>query len=180
MRLHMLIPVALVCLLASCGGNDIQQVRKVSRDTEFPVETGRNVTINYTDSGFLKARVFTPLMERYASDDKQYTEMTKGITIYFLTKDKKVESYLKSKYAIRYDRDKKMIARNDVVLVNIKGDTMRTEELLWNEATQRISSEKSVRITTKDEIIIGDGFESNAEFTQYKIFRIRGTVNLKN
>ena len=37
-----------------------------------------------------------------------------------------------------------------------------------------------VKITTADEIIFGDGFESNQDFTKYKIFKIRGTISLKN
>jgi hypothetical protein len=72
-----------------------------------------------------------------------------------------------------------MIARNDVILVNSKGDTLNTEELIWEEAKQTIHSDKYVRITTKDEIIMGEGFESNTEFTKYKIFSIRGTISLK-
>jgi LPS export ABC transporter protein LptC len=154
--------------------------QKVMNDrSSLPLETGKNIYISYTDSGLIKAKVYAPLLERYASADKQETVMQKGITAYFYGKNQTVESYLKSKYAVRYDREKKMIARNDVVLVSRKGDTLNTEELIWDEVKQRIHSDKYVRITTKDEIIMGDGFESNTEFTQYKIFSIRGVISLK-
>ena len=145
----------------------------------MPIETGHIVQINYTDSGMTRARLFAPLMERYSNDEKNYTEMKKGITAYFLNKNRKVDSYLRAKYAIRYDRDKKMVAKNDVVLVNTKGDTLNTELLNWDEQTQRIYSDKAVRITTPDEIIMGEGFESNTEFDRYKIFKIKGTISLK-
>jgi hypothetical protein len=72
-----------------------------------------------------------------------------------------------------------MVARNDVVVLNIAGDTLRTEELIWEEATQRVHSDKFVRITTKTEIIMGDGFESDITFKNPKIYKIRGIVNLK-
>ena len=145
----------------------------------MPVETGHIVQINYTDSGIMKARLFAPLMERYSNDEKNYTEMKKGITAYFFNKNRKIDSYLKAKYAIRYEREKRMVAKNDVVLVNTKGDTLNTELLNWDEQIQRIYSDKAVRITTPDEIIMGEGFESNTEFNAYKIFKIKGTISLK-
>jgi len=164
--------------ITSCN-DDVEKVRVVTEKNKLPIETGYTIQINYTDSGFPRARLFAPLMERFANDEKNYTEMRKGITAYFFNKNRKVDSYLKAKYAIRYDREKRMTARNDVVLVNNKFDTLNTEELNWDETTQRIYSDKAVRITTPDEIIIGEGFESNTEFDKYKIFKIKGTISLK-
>lgn len=179
-----MVPAFRICFLLcaaaliSCN-DDIEKVKVVTSKNTLPIETGHNVQINYTDSGLPKARVFAPILERYNNEEKNYTEMRKGITAYFFNKDRRVDSYLKAKYAIRYEREKRMVAKNDVVLVNNKGDTLKTELLNWSEQTQRISSDQYVRIITPDEIITGDGFESNTEFTQYRIFKIRGTVRIK-
>ncbi len=167
-----------VIVLFACN-NDTKEAKLVAADRILPVETGKDVTINYTDSGFTKAKVKAPLLERYATEEKNYTEMRNGINVDFLNRNGMVESFLKAKYAIRYDREKRMIARNDVVVLNIDGDTLRTEELVWEEATQRVHSNKFVRITTKTEIIMGDGFESDITFKNPKIYKIRGIVNLK-
>jgi LPS export ABC transporter protein LptC len=171
--------VLLTCII-SCTSDEVNE-KVMNERINLPLETGKNIYITYTDSGFTKAKVFAPLLERYANDERQETVMQKGITAYFYNVNtaNQVESYLKSKYAVRYDREKKMIARNDVVLVSRKGDTLNTEELIWDEVKQKIYSDKFVRITTKDEIIMGDGFESNTEFTQYKIYSIRGVISLK-
>ncbi len=165
-------------LLASCGGEDVERVKVMVERHDLPVETGKNIIINYTDSGYVKSKVFAPVLQRYASVDKYETVMPAGITAYFLDKTEKVESFLKSKYAVRYDKERRMVAKNDVILVNIKGDTLRTELLNWDEQTQRIHTDQFIRITTPTQIIMGDGLESNTEFTQYKIFKIRGTINL--
>jgi LPS export ABC transporter protein LptC len=166
-----------VVVFASCT-DDIEKVRIVTSKNLMPVETGENVQINFTDSGYCKARLFAPLLERYSNEEKNYSEMRKGITAYFFNRNRKVDSYLKARYAISYDKEKRMVARNDVVMVNIDGDTLNTELLNWDQQTQRISSDKHVRITTPEEVIIGEGFESNTEFTQYRIFKIRGTVKV--
>lgn len=165
-------------VLFACS-NNTEDAKLVAAERILPIETGKDVIINYTDSGFTKARVKAPLLERYATEDKNYTEMRKGINVDFLNKTGSVESFLKAKYAIRYDREKRMIARNDVVVLNVEGDTLRTEELTWEESTQRVHSNKFVRITTKTEIIMGDGFESDITFKNPKIYKIRGIVNLK-
>ena len=148
-------------------------------NTTLPVETGKDVEITYTDSGLPKALVKAPLLERYASGSKNFTEMKKGIKVTFLTRTQEVESFLTANYAIRYDKKKLMTARNNVVVRNVNGDTLRTEELHWDEQTQRVSSNKFVTITTKDEIIMGDGFESDVSFRNPRIFKIRGIINLK-
>lgn len=169
--------ILIVCVVSCTSEEATQQV--MNERINMPLETGKNIYLTYTDSGYTKAKLFAPLLERYANDERQETVMQKGITAYFYQKNNVVESFLKAKYAIRYDREKRMIARNDVVLVSRKGDTLNTEELIWDEVKQKIYSEKFVRITTKDEIIMGDGFESNTEFTKYKIFSIRGVISLK-
>jgi LPS export ABC transporter protein LptC len=168
-----------VLLVLQACTNESDKDKVMNERINLPIETGKNIYITYTDSGLTKAKVFAPILERFATETRNETVMKNGITAYFYSKDGKIDSYLKSKFAVRYDREKKMIARNDVILVNSKGDTLNTEELIWEEAKQTIHSDKYVRITTKDEIIMGDGFESNTEFTKYKIFSIRGTISLK-
>jgi LPS export ABC transporter protein LptC len=175
--LQIVIALVVVCLYA-CTSDEVTETVMNER-INLPLETGKNIYVTYTDSGYTKAKLFAPLLERYSNDERQETVMQKGITAYFYERNHTVESFLKAKYAIRYDREKRMLARNDVVLVSRKGDTLNTEELIWDEVKQKIYSDKFVRITTKDEIIMGDGFESNTEFTNYKIYSIRGVISLK-
>lgn len=164
--------------LVACGPKeeDFKKIPSVIYD--LPVEVGNNVSIAYTDSGFLKAKLFAPLLERYASDARNQTEMKDGITAYFYSQEGKVNSYIKSKYAVRDERDRTITARKDVNVVNNKGDTLRTEELIWDEKTDRIYSDKSVRITSPDKIILGTGFESNTAFTKFRVLNITGIISL--
>lgn len=181
MKLRVVTAIVASCfflVLHSCSTPE-EQSKALVNDKVLPVETGKDVEILYTDSGLPKAKVKAPLLERYAGGEKNYTEMRKGISIRFLKPNQETESFLTANYAIRYDLDKKIIARNKVVVRNVDGDTLRTEELLWNEATQRVSSDKYVTITTKDELIMGDGFESDISFKNPKIYKIRGIINLK-
>jgi LPS export ABC transporter protein LptC len=104
--------------------------------------------------------------------------MKKGITAYFFTNNK-ITSYIKSKYAVRDDRARTMTVKDSVIVVNIKGDTLRTETLVWSEKTNKINTNDAVKITTPTETIYGEGLESNTDFSTYKIFKIKGIINLK-
>ena len=55
---------------------------------------------------------------------------------------------------------------------------MNTEQLIWDIGQKRIISDAFVKITTADEIIYGDGLESNQEFTKYIIKNIKGIISV--
>ena len=44
----------------------------------------------------------------------------------------------------------------------------------------RIFTEEYVKITTPDEIIYGDGLESNETFSKYQIKNIRGSISVNS
>ncbi len=165
-------------LFVACGPKDAEIKKAASIIYDLPVEVGSNVSIVYTDSGFLKAKLFAPLLERFASEARNQTEMADGITAYFYDQNGHVTSYIKSKYAVRDERERSITVRNDVNVINNKGDTLRTEELIWDERADRIYSEKFVRITSPDKIIMGSGFESNTAFTKFRVLNITGIISL--
>jgi LPS export ABC transporter protein LptC len=90
------------------------------------------------------------------------------------------ENQLDANYAISHENEKIIEVRNDVRLENVKGERLNTEKLTWNQASKKIYTDQFVKITTPDEVIYGDGFESNQNFTEYKIFKIRGILSLKD
>lgn len=108
--------------------------------------------------------------------ENPYIEMPKGFQANFFDDSMRVKSKLTADYGIRYERDQKMEARKNVVVVNEKGETLNTEHLIWDERTEKLKSDEFVKITTKGEIIMGTGFEANQDFSKYKIFNIKGTI----
>ena len=72
-----------------------------------------------------------------------------------------------------------MEAKDDVVVVNDKGEVLNTEHLIWLKDSAKIYTEEFVKFTTEDEIIMGDGMEANQDFTKWKIYNITGIINIK-
>jgi LPS export ABC transporter protein LptC len=166
----------LVVILSSCE-NDIATVNLITSKSQLPVESGKEVEIIYSDSARIKMKLTSPQIDHYTGK-KPYIEFPIGVVVEFYDRNMKVTSRLSAKYAIRRETDKVMEAKQNVVVVNEKGETLNTEHLIWDEQKDLIYTEEFVKITTKDQILFGDGLESNQEFTKYKIKNIKGTINL--
>lgn len=168
--------VLCTAVLSSCE-NDIEKITLITGKQELPVESSENLTILYSDSARVKVKITTPKLTRIASENP-VTELPKGMLVEFYDSDMKISSTLQARYALRKDLESIMEAKNDVVVVNAKGEKLNTEHLIWNEKTSKIYSDKFVKITTPDKIIYGNGFEANQDFTSYKIFNIKGTITI--
>lgn len=156
---------------------DRQKANYLQSDTVYP-ERATGVVISVTDSGHKIAEIITPLMERY-SGKNPYMEMTKGLKGLFYNKQGIKENQLDAEYGISHQNEKIIEVRKNVRLENVKGEQLSTEKLTWNQATQKIYTDQFVKITTPDEVIYGEGFESNQNFTEYRIFKISGILSLK-
>ena len=166
-------------ILVACE-NDIEKVKIITGKKAIPVERGKVVEILYSDSAKIKARLLAKELNRF-TEKQPYIEMPKGIRMYFYDANQKVNSTLTSEYAkvLQFPDNNIMEAKRKVVVVNEKNETLNTEHLVWNQKEETIVSDAFVTITTKDEIIMGDGLESNQSFTKYKIKKMKGTINLK-
>jgi LPS export ABC transporter protein LptC len=164
--------------LLGCTELDTTAYRNKRRDSIVTKEFAEKISIDYTDSGKIRARVFSPLLVAVKQVRKPYMEMPKGLKVDFYEADGDIQSYLTAEYGISYPDSKKVIVRRDVEILNVKGERLNTEELMWDQATGRIYTNKFVEITSKDQIITGQGLESNQSFTDWEILNVIGTLNV--
>jgi LPS export ABC transporter protein LptC len=149
-------------------------------DTLLFTQEGSNVTINYNDSGRLKAKIFAKQLIGYKKDGNDIVRMPKGVTGNFYNDDGKVESYLSAEKGISYQTQKITEVSQNVVVMNNKGEKLNTEKLIWDQKKQIIYTDKFVRITTKNEILTGEGMESKQDFSDWVIKKPRGVINIQD
>lgn len=169
--------VLLVLMTAACE-NDIEKVKLLTSQAVLPVESATGVEIIYSDSARLKAKIMAPELNRF-SGTNNYIELPKGVKLEFYDQQMHITSTMTADHAIRKEREMIVEARRNVVVVNEKNEKLNTEHLVWNERTKKIYSEEFVKITTPDEIIYGNGFEADQDFSRYKIKNIKGTITVK-
>ena len=177
-----LLPLTIVIImLSSCGDYASKNVAKMLKaDTMLFTQEGRNVTINYNDSGRLKAKIFAKQLIGYKKDGNDIVRMPKGVTGNFYNDEGKVESYLSAEKGISYQTQKITEVSQNVVVMNNKGEKLNTEKLIWDQKKQIIYTDKFVRITTKNEILTGEGMESKQDFSDWVIKKPRGVISIQD
>ncbi|MCB0408633.1 MAG: LPS export ABC transporter periplasmic protein LptC [Flavobacteriales bacterium] len=174
-----LIPIIFIIgILYSCE-NDIDEVNAITADANQPIRTGKDVELIYSEKANAKIKVKAPQMKEFAGE-KNYMEMPAGIEVFFYDSLQKVTTTLTANYAINRVSENIMEAKNDVIVINEKGEKLNTEHLVWIQDSAKIYSDEFVKITTADEILMGDGLEANEDFTKYKILKLKGIINLKD
>lgn len=174
-----------VCIsLYSCE-NDIEEVNTITNanNTKLPVESTTQAVILYSDSAHIQMKITAAKIDRYIAE-KSYFEMPKGVHVTFFKIYPEVETELKADYAVGFSNvnggiDSMEVKRN-VIVVNEKGDKLNTEKLIWDTRTKKIYSNEFVKITTKEEVIWGNGLDAEEDFSKYEIRQVKGQINIKD
>ncbi len=168
-------------VFAACTDFSEKKARLKSADSLLMNrEVAEDAEITYTDSGLLRARIKAPLMEGIRQAKQPFIEMPKGLNAEFYDTDGSVSSYVTSEYGIYKQNEKTILLRRNVQVMNVKGEKLETEKLIWNQGTAKIYTDEFVKITTADEIIMGDGMTANQNFTNWSIRNVSGTIQLNN
>lgn len=166
---------------AACknSDDDIDKVRGVKKMKIK--DKASDVTLYYSDKGQVKAVVHATEMFRNEAADPAYTEIRNGLKVEFLNDSLGVESTLTARSARIFEGESNVIVREQVVVVNKKGERLETEEIVWNQRLDKFYTNKNVVIRTPpDQVMNGTGLEANADFSWYKITRLRGNISVEN
>jgi len=176
-------PKTIFCILAliilvSCE-KKIGTIKKSDIES-MPSQIARDFETIYSDSGLIQLIMRSPLMERYTDRKSPYSEFRKGIEVLFYDGRGEPVATLKSKYA-RYTEDKKIWELKDsVTAVNEKKEILETELLYWDQQKELVYTDRFVRITSDEQIVMGTGLEADPRFTRWKIRNVSATIYLKD
>ena len=168
----------MLALIASCS-NEQAEAPNITRD-QLGIEKGKEVEIVYSDSARVKVRVTGPTMLYYTGRDEPKQVFPDGTVTYFYDEFQQEMSVLTGKYAIRDEKNRRVIIRDSVVWESKTDGRLETSELIWDEATNVIRSTKYTRITREKETISGFNFETDDKLTHWRILAPRGNFNVGN
>lgn len=164
-------------LLLSCR-SDLESIKTLNDTESTPGMVAVKSEVIYTENGVPVAKVIAPVTKHFQFAKEPYTEFPDGISVYTFVDGKVVESYLTSKYALYYDKKKLWDVRYNVVAMNRKGEILNTEQLFWDEQKKLIYSDASVKITTAEGVIFGEGFTADEQLEDIEIKNSSGIIYL--
>lgn len=169
------ITIALCGTLVSCE-NDIEKVKKFSTGEDLPAVYAEGYEVLFSDSTVITSKLQTPEMIIHDTEKEPYTEFPQGVIITRYDRNMNITSYITSRYAKYFQSEERWEAKNNVVAINQRGDTLKTEYLIWDKKKAKIYSDQFVRIIQKDQETTGTSFESNQDFTEYTFKNLKGQM----
>ena len=175
-----LIPVmaAITLFLFSCE-NKSETVPRLNL-LSLPTQSVKQFETVYSDSGKIELIMRSPLMEQFDNSGDPYYEFRQGIHVDVFDGQDEPTGSVTSKYA-KYTRSANLWELKDsVVVINEKNDMLETEVLFWDQGKDLIYSDRFVRFTNEDQIVMGTGFESDSHLRKRKIRKVSATIYLKD
>lgn len=162
-------------LLFACS-NEQQQPSTTATDTgeavELPDQESWESTIMLTRDGKRMAEVWAGYLASY--NKRNETVLKDSVHVDFYDREGRHKSVLTSREGIVDNRTKNLTAIGNVVVVSDSGIVLETEELMWDNQKQKITSDVSVKFTTLIDTLIGDSFVSDPDLVNYEIKNARG------
>lgn len=140
------------CFVVSCE-NDVKVVTDFTKKVVMK-EEAINVESLLSQEGKLKAKLKAPLMIRVFADTV-YAEFPKSLHCDFYDDNTIIESWLDSKYGKYYENIGKVYLRDSVVVITVKGDTLRSPDLWWDQNTKMFYTDKPALYSGPDKRITG-------------------------
>jgi len=162
-------------LLFSCE-NDIQKVKEFADIQNQPSITAEGFESIFSDSTIIRYKLNTPKLVYQDEADPPYIEYPLGVHIEKYDARMNITASIRANYAKYFSKEERWEAKNNVVAINASGDTLKTEQLLWDENKGKIYSDEFVKIIRADQIMTGIGLEANQDFSNWKIKNPKGTI----
>lgn len=172
--------IVMLFLFSSCSANKKQLANAIRNRDSLPVMRTLGVSTLVSDSGITRYRVNTKQWLIYDRKNPPYWAFEKGVYLEKFDSLYHVEASIKADTAYYFDREKLWRLKGHVVIKSLKGEKFETTELFWNQQTQKVYSDKYIRIQQQDKIITGYGFESNQQLTLYTIHNSGGIFPVKD
>lgn len=165
------------CLFILGCENDEREINALT-DKRTMVEEAKKIDVLFSQQGQLRARLKAPLMLRYQEDTVR-VDFPNSLHVDFFDSTRRVESWLDARFGRYYENYNRVLLKDSVKVINIKGDTLTTPELWWDQNARKFYTDSTVRIVTKDKRIRGGkGLEAGQDLTWYTIRQPTGTIQV--
>jgi LPS export ABC transporter protein LptC len=171
----------LFCLLLfGCAKKEVRHRASAIVDrAAMPVLEGDEVTTLISDSGITRYRIKAKKWLVFDKADTPYWEFPNGIYLEKFNLNLEADATVEADYAFYNEPEQRWMLKGNVKAMNLEGEQFETPLLFWDQQSESIFSDSSIVITREASIIMGVGFRSNQELTQYTILRPTGVFPIK-
>jgi len=164
----------IIIALIFTGCSDLEDTETTDGEAiDYPDSESWNAQMSFTKHGKRRAVLYAGYVAKFSK--KQITLLKENVRVDFFDDDGNRKSYLTSEEGKVFDNTKDMVATGNVIVISRNGTHLYTEELHWENTSERIVSNVPVMITTDEDTLYGDTFTSDPDLINYEITNTRGT-----
>lgn len=173
--------IALISLFAlACGGKSTPpKIDMTYIGDDYPVQETWNAKIIFSDSGRVKAILVTPYLAQYSRQGALERQMDSTFRVDFFDEFGHHTSFITANRA-KVHPNTDMEAFENVLVISDDCTRVTTEYMKWTANDKKIRSDKFVTITKPTETLSGYGFESDQSLKNYRIFKAKGQMQVKD
>ena len=166
--------VMFILLSTSCGKEN-KEVVDVSFDPEKSYTMkALDISTLISDSGITRYRLNTKKWLVFEKAAEPHWYFPDGVYVEKFDTLFRAEASIKADTAYYYDKKGLWKLIGNVKVSSLVGERFETSLLFWDQRTEKVYSDKFIRIEQAERVITGIGFESNQSMTLYKIFNPQG------
>ncbi|MDC1106595.1 LPS export ABC transporter periplasmic protein LptC [Prolixibacteraceae bacterium] len=149
-----------------------------------PISTAENFSLTFTDSAKVTMHFTAPELiidtKEINEEVQQFKVCPKGFIVERFNNDGVMVGKISADYGKQEEALNRFEARGNVVVLNEKGDTLKTEHLIYLQKKKKIYSDVFVKIIQENRIITGDSFESDENFENRVLYNSKIQMDIDN
>ena len=160
------------CIFFTACENNVNEVKALGSKLAG-IDVGKDVAIYISNDGKISAKLTAQLMNKYLLDSGKMIEFPASLKVDFYKDSLVIESKLTANYAKYIESENQVFLRDQVVVYNFLGDTLWSEEMIWDQNTNSFHTDKDVIVKQHNPIakVYGKGFQANQNLTDIHIFK---------
>ena len=170
-----IVTIFIVTMFFSCQ-DSLKQVQKIGVSDNEPIGEEYNSNLKYTDSGRVSANLISTKMLDYSNRDFPFYKFTDGVTLYIYKGGKK--STIVADNAFVYTNTDLIDMQDNVVITTHDNRVLKTDQLFYDQKKEWLSTNKPVSFKTEQDLINGNGFDSNSSFSNAEVLEVTGIITL--
>ena len=171
--------VMFILLSVACSGRKKIVGEAITERDSLPIMETKGVSTLISDSGIIRYRLQAEDWRVFDKKKPPYWAFEEGVYLETFDTLFQMEANIKADTAYYYEKQKLWKLMGNVVIRNLKGEKFNTELLYWDQNTEKVYSDRFIRIEQPDRIITGRGFDSNQQMTKYTIHKPEGIFYLE-
>ena len=161
-----------ILFLISCSESDT--IDEISKDVHDQLST--NVEITLTKKGNITATIDSEILKK--NNQSLQLELYNDVNVNLFDENFEHKSLIKSQSAMVNEKENRMKAYGNVVVISNDGKILMTDSLSWDNNSDKIYTNANLEFITSDtDTLYGTGFESNIDLTDWNILKPRGSIN---